>query len=130
MASEEASSNAVAEETAAATPSDETVAAALEEALQNARLLRVSSSIFLKEAKELLDSGRVSALLTNGNCITTVLAYEVASVVVDQRASRQAWNSPRHQKRHDFIDHIHGCTVPPRRLSVCHQLDYFFALGL
>ncbi len=92
MASEEASSNAVAEETAAATPSDETVAAALEEALQNARLLRVSSSIFLKEAKELLDSGRVSALLTNGKCITFVVACDIASVVVDQRASRQAWN--------------------------------------
>lgn len=61
MASEEASSNEAAQKPAADPPSNETIAAALEEALQNARLLRVSSSIFLKEAKELLDSGRVRA---------------------------------------------------------------------
>ncbi|CAL8462638.1 g2171 [Coccomyxa elongata] len=53
----------------ASAPSDDIVAAALEEALQNARLLRVSSSIFLKEAKELLDSGRAAALLWAADCL-------------------------------------------------------------
>lgn len=59
MASEEAPSKENDEKQSTPQPSDETVAAALEEALQNARLLRVSSSIFLKEAKELVDNGRV-----------------------------------------------------------------------
>ncbi|KAK9906887.1 hypothetical protein WJX75_009772 [Coccomyxa subellipsoidea] len=69
MASEEASSTEVAQNPAADPPSNETIAAALEEALQNARLLRVSSSIFLKEAKELLDSGRAAALLWAADCL-------------------------------------------------------------
>lgn len=47
---------------ATSSPPSEYVVAALEEALKNARLLRVSSSLFLKEAKELLDSGKVSFL--------------------------------------------------------------------
>ena len=36
------------------------IAAALEEARQNARLLRVSSSLFLREAKELIDADKVN----------------------------------------------------------------------
>ena len=59
MTSESESQNTLGVTSTASAPSDDIVAAALEEALQNARLLRVSSSIFLKEAKELLDSGRV-----------------------------------------------------------------------
>ena len=40
-------------------PRSEDIAAALDEARQNARLLRVSSSLFLKEAKELIETNKV-----------------------------------------------------------------------
>ncbi|BDA46511.1 hypothetical protein COCOBI_08-6050 [Coccomyxa sp. Obi] len=69
MTSEAEPQSTVEVRSAASAPSDEIVAAALEEALQNARLLRVSSSIFLKEAKELLDSGRAAALLWAADCL-------------------------------------------------------------
>ncbi len=41
------------------TPKPDDIAATLEEARQNARLLRVSSSLFLREAKELIDADKV-----------------------------------------------------------------------
>lgn len=41
-------------------PKPDDIAAALEEARQNARLLRVSSSLFLREAKELIDADKVN----------------------------------------------------------------------
>ena len=40
-------------------PRSEDIAAALDEARQNARLLRVSSSLFLREAKELIETNKV-----------------------------------------------------------------------
>ena len=39
-------------------PRSEDIAAALDEARQNARLLRVSSSLFLKEARELVETNK------------------------------------------------------------------------
>ena len=45
--------------TSVAVPKPDDIAAALDEARQNARLLRVSSSLFLREAKELIDADRV-----------------------------------------------------------------------
>ncbi|EIE23834.1 hypothetical protein COCSUDRAFT_41204 [Coccomyxa subellipsoidea C-169] len=88
-------------ETAAATPSDETVAAALEEALQNARLLRVSSSIFLKEAKELLDSGRAAALLWAKDCLEGLneVEQERLAAVKEATASNSVPLVPVHSKK-------------------------------
>lgn len=45
--------------TSTAAPKSDDIAAALDEARQNARLLRVSSSLFLREAKELIDADKV-----------------------------------------------------------------------
>lgn len=70
MTSEAELQSTVEVSSAASAPSDEIVAAVLEEALQNARLLRVSSSIFLKEAKELLESGRVR--IQSLTCVSNV----------------------------------------------------------
>ena len=47
------------------TPKPDDIAAALDEARQNARLLRVSSSLFLREAKELIDADRVRDTASN-----------------------------------------------------------------
>ncbi len=64
MSTPEAPDKVTSAESTSPTPS-ENAAAALEEALKNARLLRVSSCLFLKEAKELLDSGKVNITLSN-----------------------------------------------------------------
>ena len=59
------SSDAVEDEAVAdgpkAQPPAEVVAAALEESRLEARLLRVSSSLFLKEAKEYIEGGKVGS---------------------------------------------------------------------
>ena len=50
----------------------EVIAAALDEARQNARLLRVSSALFLKEAKELIDADKVVTTSYQGVLIRAV----------------------------------------------------------
>lgn len=50
----------------------EVIAAALDEARQNARLLRVSSALFLKEAKELIDADKVVKTSYQGVLIRAV----------------------------------------------------------
>ena len=48
-------------DTAKSQPPAEVVAAALEESRLEARLLRVSSSLFLKDAKEYIEGGKVGS---------------------------------------------------------------------
>jgi predicted neuraminidase len=67
----------ISPETPQSAPATEVVVAALEEALQNARLLRVSSSLFLKEAKELLDLHKV---MTDSELSSIPSRYMPASV--------------------------------------------------
>jgi len=54
------------------TSKPEVIAAALDEARQNARLLRVSSALFLKEAKELIDADKVGKTSYQGELIRAV----------------------------------------------------------
>ena len=60
MSSEIATEKLTSTSTAGPKPDD--IAAALDEARQNARLLRVSSSLFLREAKELIDADKVGSI--------------------------------------------------------------------
>ena len=53
-------------------PKPEVIAAALDEARQNARLLRVSSALFLREAKELIDADKVGQTSYQGVHICAV----------------------------------------------------------